>query len=350
MDIFSFGVMLYSVVSGKTLVPGLLFKPDSQVTNLSLSLGQAITSSMEEQRPRDQPSVTAASILKDGVHPASRQGLVSMCVAKCLQSLLRDCLWKDPSRRPSAEGICSHLLLCTAPSTQERIIIQQNFPITGAVEVPGIGNVIAWGNHGDQLMAVSKDVWSVSKVDLELPDGFIRSKNLMCITSTSLFIVSCKSRQLLSFTLTDFSRMASAPKNCLPSNPCCLFTSSNGDRLYVGMEGGRVAVFTSIDGKSPLETPPIVGRTLDHPDRKKTPIRCGTVVEDIIMCGCGRYLIGLDHKNLQQRFFKPLTEQGTMIDGIMSSGDNLWVWFSDCGEVIICDSKTGNRTDSINIR
>lgn len=343
--------MLYSIVSGKSLVPGLLFKPDSQITNLSLSLGQAITSSMEEQRPRDQPSPQAASILRNGVHPASRQGLVSMCVAKCLQSLLRDCLWKDPSRRPSAEGICSHLLLCTAPSTQERIIIQQNFPIVGSVKVPGDGSIIAWGNHGDQVMTVSKDVWNVSKVCLQLPEGFVRSRNVMCVTSTSLFIVSCKSRQLFSFSVTDLmNKTAAAPKNVLPSNPCCLFSSPDEDRLYVGMEGGRVAVFTSIDGKSPLETLPIIGRTLEHPDRKKTPIRCGVVVNDSVLCGCGRYLIGLDHKNLQQRFFKPLTDQGTMIDGIVSSETSLWVWFTDCGEVIVCDARTGNRTDSINIR
>ena len=342
--------MLYSIASGKSLVPGSLFKTDSQITNLSLSLGQAITSSMEEQRPHDPVSNTVTSILKDGIHPASRQGLVTMCVAKCLQSLLRDCLWREPSRRPSAEGICSHLLVCTAPSTQERIIIQQNFPIVGSVEVPSVNSIVAWGNHGHQLLLISKEVWNVKTLKFNIPDAIIRTKNVICLAGCSVYIASCKNRSLQSFSLFNFSSIE-APKNALPSNPCCIFSSQDGSQVFVGMEGGRIAMFTaSAEGQSPLQSSPLVGRTLDHPDRKKTPVRCGIVVNDVVLCGCGRYLIGLDRQNLQQKFYKPLTDQGTMISGIANSGDTLWVWFSDCGEIIVCDTLTGNRLDSIDIR
>ena len=351
VDIFSFGVMLYSIVSGKSLVPGSLFKTDSQITNLSLSLGQAITSSMEEQRPRDSVSNAAASILKDGVHPASRKGLVTMCVAKCLQALLKDCLWKDPARRPSAEGICSHLLLCTAPSMQERIIIQQNFPIVGAKELPSVNSIVAWGNHGNQLMLVSKDVWNVNTLSPRLPEAFVRTKNVMCVVGCEVYIATCsKSRSLQSFSLLNFSSIE-AGKNALPSIPSCIFSTQNGRQIFVGMEGGRIAMFAAAgNDKSPLENPPLIGKTLEHSDRKKIPVTCGLVVDDTVLCGCGRYLIGLDSKTLQQKFFKPLTNQGTIVSGMVNSGDTLWVWFSDCGEIIICDTSTGSRRDCIDLR
>ena len=346
--------MLYTIVSGKPLTPGLLYKPDSHTTNLTISLGQAITSSMEEQGPTEASlSSAAASVLRQGcVHPGSRQGLVTMCVAKCLQSLLRDCLWKDPARRPPAEGICSHLLLCTAPSTQERIIIQQNFPVTQAVEVPAIDCILAWGNHGNEVMSITKESWNVKPVPLDLPEPFVRSETVMCTAGTTLYLASCKARTLRSFDLTfDPANMTDVSKGVLPSNPCCLFSSPDEDRVFVGMEGGRLAMFTAgSNGVSPLEATPLVGRTLEHPDRRKTPVRCGLVVEDTVLCGCGRYLIGLDSRNLQQKFVKPLTEQGTMVRGIAHAGDDLWVWFADCSEIIICDRVTGNRRDCIDVR
>ena len=340
--------MLYSIVSGKSLVPGLLYKTDSQTTNTSLSLGQAITSSMEEQRPRDPVSDTSLSILEDGVHPASRRGFVSMCVAKCLQTLLKDCLWKDPSRRPSAEGVCSHLLLCTAPSTQERIIIQQNFPVVGAVEIPSMDSIAAWGSNGGQFLTVSKGVWSVKTLSLPLQEFFTQGNNVICVVDSMVYIASCSTRRIQSVDIQGMSNQL-APKNALPSNPCSVFASQDGKQVFVGLEGGRIARFTSHGVM--FEDAPLIGKAMDHPDRKKTPIRCGLVHEGVVICGCGRYLIGLESSNFQQKFYKPLTNQGTMINGIIRVSNNtLWVWFSDSTEIVICDISTGNRLDSIDVR
>ena len=154
VDIFSLGLLLYYVVTGKALLPGFIHKSDSYDMNFSLSLGRAITSTMEEQKPRESKSNAATPILESGIHPASRQGCVTMCVAKCMQNLLKDCLWRDPSRRPSAEGVCSHLLLCTGPSTQERIIVQQNFHILDASFVASINSIIAWGLKGSKVTTI----------------------------------------------------------------------------------------------------------------------------------------------------------------------------------------------------
>lgn len=287
----------------------------------------------------------AQGLLENGIHPAARQGHISMCISTCMQVLLEACLEIDPKRRPSAEGVSGRLMICVGPSTQEKYVLDQNWSVQNAVLLPNRGGVIAWERDGNKrIVLVDESTYSTLLISLPTTE----TCRHITVTTDKLFVTT-SAKRVHSYTLPHFKEFTST-KNPLPALSSCLFTSCDAENVIVGMDGGRVAHFTSQDKKQILAVPPIVVKPFDHPDKRKTQVTCGVIHEGTILCGSGRYLVGLGLSRLQQEFFKPLSDNGTQFKGMVNHGSYLWVWFADYGEVVVCDVKTGNRLDSIELK
>lgn len=308
----------------------------------------SIASAVEEQRPRGDSGNIAAKVLENGVHPAGRQGQITTCISICMQMLFEDCLAFDPDRRPSADGVSGRLLICIGPSTQEKVILDQDCRITHSALLSS-GDIVAWEDNSvdNRVILLTHNTLTVKQVSLNIPEQ--PTLNYICASVGNKLFVASSTKKLHCFSIPDFKNMLTATVP-LPSLPTCIFSSDNADRVVVGMEGGKMAVFKSQNGQSVLSTPPLFSNPFDHLVNKKKPATCGIVLDDIIVCNSGRYLVGLEVETLQQKFYKLVSEKGTMLKGIVCHGKYLWVWFTDSREIIVCDISNGNQIDSINIR
>ena len=265
-----------------------------------------------------------------------------------MQMLFEDCLAYDPYRRPSADGVTGRLLICIGPSTQEKVILDQDCRITHSVLLSS-GDIVAWEDNSvdNRVILLTHNTLSVKQVSLNIPEQ--PTLNYICASVGNKLFVASSTKRLHCFSIPDFKNSLTATTT-LPSLPTCIFSSDNADCVAVGMDGGKIAVFKSQNGQPALSAPPLLSKPFDHLVNKKKSVTCGVLRDDIIICNSGRYLVGLDIETLQQKFYKLLSEKGTMLKGMVCHGKYLWVWFTDSGEIIVCDVSTGYQKESIDIR
>ena len=265
-----------------------------------------------------------------------------------MQMLFEDCLAYNPDRRPSADGVAGRLLICIGPSTQEKVILDQDCRITHSVLLSS-GDIVAWEDNSvdNRVILLMRNTLAVKQVSLNIPEQ--PTLNHICASLGNKLFVASSTKKLNCFSIPDFNNSLTATIP-LPSLPTCIFSSDNADHVAVGMEGGKIAVFKSQNGQSALSSPPLFSKPFDHLVNKKKSVTCGILRDDMIICNSGRYLVGLDAETLQQKFYKLLSEKGTMLKGMVCHGKCLWVWFTDSEEIIVCDVSTGNLKDTINIR
>lgn len=350
IDIFSFGVVLYNVVTGKKLDPGFFHRSKSRSLSSSLPrLGLAITDAMQEQRPHSSQHSPAHVLLEGGVHPASRQGHVTNCVVTCMQKLLDDCLVILPANRPTAEGIRNSLCICTGPFRQEKIIVDHDCLVSWADRCCGrvSSSLIAWRREEKMLMFVSPETWAVTQVPL-----LVKDVNAVTVVENQAIVSSSTTNKVYAFSVPDMKTLA-VSLYALPSAVTCLFSSQATRQIAVGMQGGWMALFTPSDKDvHQLEGNPKLVHVMDHPDPRKTLFSCGLFSEETILCAIGRCLVGLHSSTLQQKFYKPLTNIcGAVVrELVATSSGRVWTRFAKSSEIAVSDIATGNKMDSIDLR
>lgn len=335
------------MVTGKRFIPQFAHSREKRgrEKHLQVPFLSLIANAIEEQRLQGSGRFVSYGLLVNGTHPAARQGHISTCITTCMQVLLESCLSVDPKRRPTAEGVSARLMICVGPSTQEKYILDHNWSVEDAVLLSQEGWVVAWEPTGRRRVVLI-DERTCSTQILTIPEAEVCRH--VTITGDELFVTT-STKRILSYRLPHL-KVCVAATSLLPGLSTCLFTSFYASNVVVGLENGRVLLYTAQDGDPALATPPIVAKPFDHPDKKKTHVSCGIVHHERILCGSGRYLVGLSVPGLQQVFYKPLSENGTFLKGMVGYGSYLWVWFGDYGEIVICDINTGNRLDSIEMK
>ena len=372
MDIFSFGILLFNVVTGKRFVPHFNRSRrgagGTRETSLSVPHLSIIASAIEEQRlVGGNNQSPAASLLVNGVHPAAREGHISTCISTCMQVILEDCLSVDPVKRPAAEGVASRLVLCVGPYTQEKYVLDQNWHIQEAVFLPERGEVLAWEREGQRrVVSINEETFSTEL--LMRPTTVVTETcHHMAIVWNKLFMVT-SSKKAYCYSLPDFILLSST-KDPLPSHSTSLFVSCDASMVAVGLEGGgRIAMFATgsdMGGTSVLAMPPLIVKPFDYPDKKRGHVTCGCFCGDSrILCGGGQYLFGLNLTKMKQEFVHSLSRGGrgggarggageglsmSTINGMVLYGRYLWVWFMEHGEIILCDVETGEKRNSIEL-
>lgn len=338
---FSFGVLLYNVVTGKEYIPNLYNKDGTAERKSLFTRLSIIATAIEKRRLQGKGGELASKVLEKGIHPGARQGHITMCISTCMQRLMEDCLAGDPKRRPTAEGITGCLLVCVGPSTQDKYILQDNCRISSTALLPS-GDIVAWETNQNISRIITLAPNTFASQLASLP---IDSCRHVAVSGSALFCTS-SSKRVHSFTLPSYTNMITA-KNELPSLSSCVLASDDGKRLVVFMENGKVALYTSEGEESVLNNPPVINKPFDHPDKRKSMVTCGVLFDNVIICNGGRYLVGITYK-LQQLFYKSL---GAVLIGITGScGKHLWVWFDNSGEVAICDGSNGEKIDKIEMK
>ena len=90
---------------------------------------------------------------------------------------------------------------------------------------------------------------------------------------------------------------------------------------------------------------------MTNPDPLKTAIKCGTHHKNIVWCGCGRYLIGLDHKEYLMKLYKPVTQdENTRISVITGCLDYLWVGLQERSQIVICDAFKAQSQETLDVQ
>jgi serine/threonine protein kinase len=343
-DVYGFGVVVFNVVTGKRHMPSTAANDDRKrrsMTDPTSLIGSAIEKRRLRGTPRDVPS----DLLVNGIHPASRQGHITMCISTCMQSLMDDCTSVNPSRRPTADGIAGRLMVCIGPSTQEKHAFDQNFHVENAVYTAG--GILAWDIDkatSNSIMSLSTDNYAIQMISLPVTDPCQH----IHVNDNKLFLCSY-SKRVYSLSLPGFNNMIST-RGSVPAPSSCIFTSPTNHVVVVGMENGKLAVFKSIAVESsPLTGPPVIVKA-DLPDRKKHPVVCGLVHNDIILWAKGSYLIGTRGDSMQVLFCKMPSETRSHLRGVVYSENCLWVWYESQGDVIICDPTSGNALDSIQLK
>ena len=262
MDIFSFGLVLHYVVTGRKLFANVASKRDqlSRIYNSDIpQLSSALSESMNENKPLPT-SVPFPSLVVDGIHPAARQDIVSSCHSVCMQQILEDCVRDDPTMRPSAEGVCSRLLVCPGE------MLQNNFYTTEVVNLTGYSAqaevVVALEQGRQRVMLIPKKTWQMERISTPYD-----KQNFSCLSviGKEVYLASEESNLLFSLVLPALSSGTISPQP-LMGTPLCIFPQINGDevKVLVGMSGGRIAVFSKKKGRHILQNKPFV-----------TQVRCG---------------------------------------------------------------------------
>lgn len=261
VDVFSFGLVLHVVVTGRKLFASIMNKREqlhllyhADFPQLSSALAEALADS------KPFPSVATSKFplgLEDGGerHPAARLDVISSCHTTCMQPLMESCLASNPTERPSAQGLCSWLLVCPGANSQSDYYISA--PVTCAVYSPTQHLVVAMqGDRLDHVTLFPADSWQIRRC----PTPYIGEQfTCMEVIGNEVFLVS-KDALLYSLRLPDLQsgHISSVP---LSADPVCLFSCEgpHGPSVVVGMPGGRIAVFaTPVASGHLLESQPIV--------------------------------------------------------------------------------------------
>lgn len=243
VDIFSFALILHSVVTGQKLFAGVANKREQlhRLSNLHIpQLSAALAEAMTENSP---PSTTSKfkHLLKDGRHPAARTDIINSCHSVCMQQLMVNCLAINPQDRPSARGVCSHLLVCPGGMPQA------NFYITNPVIYAGYSaqtnTVVAMQKDSCRVMIIPTDSWQVERINTPYTEEQV---SCMTVVGKEVFFASSVSGLVFSLELPELQsgHISAQP---LVGEALCMFPQKSpkgeGFQLVVGMSGGRVAVF-----------------------------------------------------------------------------------------------------------
>ena len=256
VDIFSFGLVLHYVVTGRKLFANVANKRDqlNRIYNSDIpQLSSALSESMNENKPLPT-SVPFPDLLVNGVHPAARQDIVSSCHSVCMQRMLEDCVRDDPTQRPSAEGVCSRLLICPGE------MLQTNFYTTEVVKLAGYSSntevVVALEEGGEYVMMIPRKTWEMQRMSTPY-DG----ENFECLSviGKEVFLASKESNLLFSLQLPTLLSGTISPQP-LVGKPLCIFPQIDGSemKVIVGMSGGRIAVFSKKRGRHLLQNTPFI--------------------------------------------------------------------------------------------
>lgn len=328
--------MIYNAVTGKKLP----HKSNGKLKTLNLSRALAENPIPHYRVAHD----TNVKLLQDGSHPAARNESISICITKCMQLLMNHCLSEYIKCRPSAESICGRLLVCCGPSTQERIITEEDV-MHKVMLLPenASGSLLGWTISG-KLLTITPPTWAVCSMGL--PDIQVLDN---CITLVGKLLVVCSNAcKIHVMTMADFSDHYISVYTA-PSTPTCIFASNDCQVIVGGLLHGKLAIFKSNYSETLLTNPPIVVKLLDRSYCKKGKINCGIVTKNTIYNNCGRYLIGLDKESLHQLFSTPLSIEGAVLKGMELCDSHLWAWFDNSGEIAICDLEDGKQMNSIDI-
>lgn len=262
VDVFSFGLVLHVVVTGRRLFASIMNKRE-QLHFLYHSdfpqLSRALADALADNKPF--PTIPAAkfpSLLGEGEgrHPAARLDVISSCHSVCMQPLMESCLASKPQDRPSAQGLCSWLLVCPGITSQSDYYISA--AIRCAAYSPTQQLVVAiQSDKPDHVTLFPPDTWQIKRCPTPYSGQHftclqVIGNEVFLAASDSLLIYSLKLPHLQS------GHISSRP---LVGEPHCLFTcdSLQGPKVIVGMTKARIAVFSSPqDGGHLLESEPYV--------------------------------------------------------------------------------------------
>ena len=348
MDIFSFGILLHFVVTGSKLMPFLLCSNSTRDSlTSSLNLSKALAAALDEQRTRSIKENTATAILEHGVHPAERKNQVSTCVTSCMQPLLTGCLSTAPSDRPSAFSISRRLLLCCGFLPQEKILLHGLTHVSQAFLAKEAGCIVAQLENTREVTLLNLDTWAPNTTHLPLDE---KETPLLTVTDRLLIVATQIQPTLQVYHLPDLSLVGD--KISLPYQPSCLFTflSGSDQMAAVGTEAGHLLVFLISDNVAATQL--CAEQIFDIHDSKKSAINAGVYHHGNILCGCGRYLISVNAKNLDQQFIRPLSDKRSdhRVIGLVISDEKVWASMARSCEVVVCDANTGNKLTVIDCR
>ncbi len=319
----------------------MLFNSDAP--KLSEALGQ----SLEDKSPR-MPT-KQREWLEKGCHPAARNDSITSCHTVCMQQLVEDCLSSETSTRPSAQGICSRLLVC--PGGLRQVNFFTGYCFNRVAYCSSEDMVVGMGQEEEasQLLLMKVGSWEIHPVT---PLG---GEMIACFTcaGNEVFIASADTRLVYSLRLPSLTSAGHISHEPLPDAPLCIFpfVTSTGLRLVVGMSAGRLAVFSSPgEGRHMLESKPRVIQVMNHPDADKTAILCGLFHRKTVWCGCGRYLIGLDTKEYMMKYYKPVIREVANVTYMAAASGYLWLGFEGRDELVVCDTSNALALGTIRCR
>ena len=346
VDIFSFGVLLHFVVTGSKPMPFLLQQQSSFLHSMNLS--KAIATALDEHRPRAVRENAASAILEDGQHPAARGNKVTLCVAACMQPLLQDCLSPVPRDRPSAGGISHRLLLCTGPLPQDKMVLHGHTHISRAHLSREAGCIVAQLNNSRELTTLTLGSWAPKTSFLPLME---QETPLITVTGRLLVVATRMEQTLSVYRLPELSEAEELPAR-LPFPPSCIFSyqdSANNSMVVVGAEGGHLTVFCASEQLTLelLRSEQI----FYNQDSRKSAITAGVYHQEALLCGCGRYLIGVHTENLEQKYIRMLSKRQTdRVTDVVASKGKVWTMIATSSEVVVCSASSGNILTTIDCK
>lgn len=245
MDIFSFALVLHYIVTGRKLFAGVANKREQihRLSNLHIpQLSAALAESMTENNP-PLSSSKFKHLLKNGQHPAARTDIITSCHSVCMQQLMVDCLSVNPQDRPSAQGVCSRLLVCPGGMPQA------NFYITSPVLHAGYSRdtnyIVAVQEGSTHVTLLPTDTWEIQRLMTPYSGEPI---SCMTVVGKEVFLASSESNLVFSLHLP-LLRSGHISPQPLHGKPLCMFAQRDpvGDsfKIIVGMSSGRVAVFSA---------------------------------------------------------------------------------------------------------
>ena len=92
---------------------------------------------------------------------------------------------------------------------------------------------------------------------------------------------------------------------------------------------------------------PCSPQLLKHPEAQQKPVRCGIFYARTLWCGCGRYLIGLDARDLLIKQYKPIIMEEVEASVMAATHDHVWVGFSEQSFLVICSSLKPNEKETV---
>ena len=276
--------MLHVVVTGQRLFAGIMNKREQLQLLYQTDLPQlsaALADYLSSPNPTPSPGTACKfpSLLDDNNrHPSARLDIISSCHNVCMQPLMESCLASNPHDRPSAQGLCSKLLLCPGAMPQSDYYISS--PVQHAVYSPTANVVIGIHRDGQDHVTVfpPNNAWQMR----QCPTPY-SGERFSCIEiiRNEIVLASCDSLLLYSLQLPDL-QSGHISSTLLIGKPLCLF-SDHEKRMVVGMTEARIAIFSSsADGRLLLESKPHVTQVGRYNKRVLSP--CNS--RDYIIINC----------------------------------------------------------------
>ena len=245
MDIFSFALVLHYIVTGRKLFAEVANKREQihRISNLHIpQLSAALAESITEDKP-PLSSSKFKHLLKNGQHPAARTDIITSCHSVCMQQLMVDCLSINPQDRPSAQGVCSRLLVCPGGMPQANFYITS--PVLHAGYSRDTSNIVALQEGSTLVTLLPTDTWEIQRLMTPYSGEPI---SCMTVVGKEVFLASSESNLVFSLHLP-LLRSGHISPQPLHGKPLCMFAQRDpvGDsfKIIVGMSSGRVAVFSA---------------------------------------------------------------------------------------------------------